>query len=315
MHEAISLRMRRVERNITSMKDDFLRRVDSVEDNIAAQILDLRAILATVHVSGNLNTVTSPVHAPSRLVMQPPSPSISANHPPPIVAVSQRVTSNPLDSSRQLGQCLPREAIPLENLGIAHLGDEQHPFDKTKIPEPPTLHFSQDIPGLFREWENSSLLVVNGRGIPIKYWGEFYKKCKGAKKTAWDALRSEWGNWKFIAEERQRFTSEEAFWSQYSDCDGKPLLYKHILNRLQHHRTTSTAQDASDARTFFAGNLDSPNAQGKFRYKKAGKSYLYTKDDVIAKKWQELLNTRPDIAAQWASMRPLLPTPTPSSAA
>lgn len=90
----------------------------------------------------------------------------------------------------------PQEVIPPENLGVAQLGSEQFSYNKAAVPSPPTMHLSGDISRLCREWEESNLLVVNGRGIPIKYWGEFYKKGKGIKTTAWDALRVEWGNWK-----------------------------------------------------------------------------------------------------------------------
>jgi hypothetical protein len=91
---------------------------------------------------------------------------------------------------------LPPEVIPPKNLGIAHLGQEQFSYDRTTVPSPPTVHLSKDINQLCEEWEESNLLVVNGRGIPVKYWGEFYKKGKGVKTAAWDALRVEWGNWK-----------------------------------------------------------------------------------------------------------------------
>ncbi|KAH7907201.1 hypothetical protein BJ138DRAFT_987513, partial [Hygrophoropsis aurantiaca] len=164
---------------------------------------------------------------------------------------------------------------------------------------PPRLHFSQDISGLFSEWESSDLLVVNGRKIPVKYWGQFYKKTKGAKVTAWSTIRNEWGNWKFIVEEMQSHASEDEFWRKFSDSEGRPLSYKQILTQIFAQRTTSISQDASDARAFFGGDLDHPNAQGAFRYNKTGKSYLFTKDEAIAKKWRHLLNTQPDLAAQW----------------
>jgi hypothetical protein len=42
---------------------------------------------------------------------------------------------------------------------------------------------------------------VNGHGIPIKYWGEFFKKLKTrSKNSAWDSIKVEWGNWKVSGE-------------------------------------------------------------------------------------------------------------------
>ncbi|KAG1748445.1 uncharacterized protein EDB91DRAFT_1079400 [Suillus paluster] len=80
------------------------------------------------------------------------------------------------------------EITPPKNLGITHLGQEQSLYNRTTVPSPPTVHLSKDINRLCEEWEESNLLVVNGHGIPIKYWGEFYKKGKGVKTAAWDAL-------------------------------------------------------------------------------------------------------------------------------
>jgi hypothetical protein len=40
---------------------------------------------------------------------------------------------------------------------------------------------------------------------------------------------------------------------------------------------------------FFGGNLDHPDAQGRFRYAKSGISKLMSKDVDIARKWRELL--------------------------
>ncbi|KAG1793661.1 uncharacterized protein HD556DRAFT_1443451 [Suillus plorans] len=130
---------------------------------------------------------------------------------------------------------------------------------------------------------------------PIKHWGEFYKRAKGIKSTAWDALRVEWGNWKFIAEERQKYLDNDSFWEAFSDGNGRKFSYQQILNRLAEYQISAVAQDANDARTFFHGNLNHPMARRAFCYTKAGKTYLSSKDDAIARKWRELLATRPDI--------------------
>ncbi|KAG2739317.1 hypothetical protein P692DRAFT_20756062 [Suillus brevipes Sb2] len=116
----------------------------------------------------------------------------------------------------------------------------------------------------------------------------------GVKNTAWDALRVEWGNWKFIAEERQRYPDTASFWCAFSDGNGKRFSYQQILNCIADRRISAAARDANDARTFFGGDLDNPLAEGAFRYNKGGKSYLSSKDDAVAKKWRELLATRHD---------------------
>lgn len=91
---------------------------------------------------------------------------------------------------------LPTASINPERLAIVKLGDEKFSVDRSQIPDPPAKHFSNDLAGLFEQWHCSNSLVVNGRGIPIKYWPEFYQAKKGFKSGAWKAIRVEWGNWK-----------------------------------------------------------------------------------------------------------------------
>lgn len=69
-------------------------------------------------------------------------------------------------------------------------------FDKTRVPNPPCVNFSGDISRLFREWHTSTILTVNGRGIPVKHWEQFYKKRKGIKEHAWELVGVKWGKWK-----------------------------------------------------------------------------------------------------------------------
>ncbi|KAJ6598543.1 hypothetical protein B0H10DRAFT_1959374 [Mycena sp. CBHHK59/15] len=94
---------------------------------------------------------------------------------------------------------VPADAIDPANLMVVLLDDEELTFDYTRVPNPPNIHFSGDIPRLFREWESSTLLIVNGRGIAIKYWPLFYRRRKQGlnhKNGAWDKIRTVWGNWK-----------------------------------------------------------------------------------------------------------------------
>ena len=93
---------------------------------------------------------------------------------------------------------MPASAIDPEKVVTVMLGDEEFAFDRTTVNDPPAKHFSEDIDGLFEQWNNSDLLVVNGRSIPIKYWPQFYQAKKGIKSGAWKAIRVEWGNWKVL---------------------------------------------------------------------------------------------------------------------
>lgn len=291
--------MRRVERNVFSVRDDIYN-IEGNLNNVASHIMDLKTLI----LNGQCPAL--------------PPPTISVNTGPRCNEV-ERPTSSTACAAQipTVSLAAPHSkshALPRHKLGIAMLDGEQFTYDKTKVPEPPTIHFSQHINRLFDEWESSNLLCVGGRGIPIKHWGEFYKRTKGIKSTAWDALRVEWGNWKvcslfscaacyipvseftqFIAEERQKYPDNTSFWQAFSDENGKNFSYQQILNRLAEFRLLAAAQDANDAQIFFHSNLDHPMARGAFRYTKAGKTYLSSKDDTIAKKWCELLATRPDI--------------------
>ncbi|KAG2751610.1 hypothetical protein P692DRAFT_20872294 [Suillus brevipes Sb2] len=122
---------------------------------------------------------------------------------------------------------IPSLASPFTHIGgIVLLNGEKFEYDKALVPEPPTIHLSQDIDWLCKEWESSNLLCVGGHGIPVKHWGEFYKRGKGVKNTVWDALRVEWGNWKFIAEECQHYPDTASFWCAFSGGNGKRFSYQ-----------------------------------------------------------------------------------------
>jgi hypothetical protein len=113
--------------------------------------------------------------------------------PIPTVQSQQHVLTGPFFSPTET---VSQGNIPQENLAIAWLGDEDFPYDKSKLQGPPLIHFSGDIEQLCREWKESNLLTVDGCWIPVKYWGEFFKKSKGHAHSVWDSIKVEWGNWK-----------------------------------------------------------------------------------------------------------------------
>ncbi|KIJ08190.1 hypothetical protein PAXINDRAFT_18653, partial [Paxillus involutus ATCC 200175] len=176
-------------------------------------------------------------------------------------------------------------------------------FVRRLVPDPPNVLFSKDVDRLFREWENSDLLVVNGRGIPIKYWDQFYKKTSGVKEDAWPALKGKWANWKYIATERLQHPDTIAFWNRFSDHDGKRFSYQQILDTLSKERDGKATHNAENARLFFGGDLSHPDTKGVFFYLKSGKKFLTTKDPVIARKWLQLLEEDDNISSQWARIQ------------
>jgi hypothetical protein len=181
--DAFTIHMRKVDSNMLSVQED----ISNVENHISvltSHILNMKTLMeskdtCTLHMeSSGCHNTTVQSHAQVHIVSDLNMPSKPC--------ITTQTTSVPL----------PPEIIPPENLGIAHLGQEKFLYDRTTVPSPPTIHLSKDINWLCEEWEESNLLVVNGCGIPVKYWGEFYKKGKGVRMAAWDALQVEWGNWK-----------------------------------------------------------------------------------------------------------------------
>lgn len=209
---------------------------------------------------------------------------------------------------------VPTQSIPPSNLAVLQLDDGELAFDKTTVMPPPAVRFSTDISALFREWHHSTYLVVNGRGIPVKFWGDVYKKCTGQNSKAWALRKVQWGQWKFIVEERSRFASDDAFWMAWTDTNGQRVGYTKLCDTLQRQRVARDARDAATARSFFNGNLDHPDAQGIFRYAKSGVSKLMSKDVDVARKWRELLAVNGALAQRLEGSRDSsLPQRPPSS--
>ncbi|KAJ7269211.1 hypothetical protein C8J57DRAFT_991959, partial [Mycena rebaudengoi] len=185
---------------------------------------------------------------------------------------------------------------------------------------PPNIHFSGDIPRLFREWESSTLLMVNGRGISIKHWPLFISVgSKAVTSKMVPGIRfGQWGNRKlcqyihiwlisyllylqFLVEERQRFPSDETFWNKYLAADNSHLRYQQILDALnsKEARELKDKTDADGARKFFGGNLDHLDADEVFTYIKNGKRWIKDKDSTVAEILWELLSSNTDIASRW----------------
>jgi hypothetical protein len=107
----------------------------------------------------------------------------------------------------------------------------------------------------------------------------------------------------FLVEERQRFRSEDDFWSKYSREDHTRLRYQQILDALKEARESQERSDAKDARRFFNGNLDHSEADGVFAYTKSGQRRIKEKDSAVAEIWRDLLVSNADIAQRWAAIQ------------
>lgn len=107
----------------------------------------------------------------------------------------------------------------------------------------------------------------------------------------------------FIAEEKERLGSEQAFWTKYQRENSQRLGFKAILDRLRDERKERDKQAYVDAMTCFSGDLDSPLAKGAFRYTKRGATYLSRRQDTVAKIWRQLLADDAEVAKRWQELQ------------
>ncbi|KAH9840011.1 uncharacterized protein C8Q71DRAFT_703190 [Rhodofomes roseus] len=204
----------------------------------------------------------------------------------------------------RITRTVPQEIAPANNRVCINLDGQDIYFDKSDLPDPPAVHFSDNISALFREWHESRRLVVAGHGIPIKYWDKLYQKRNGFVNTdAWRAIKVEWGNWKFLVDEHARFPTDEAFWDAHSNEKGERMSYQHILDKLQHSRCCTDDADYSAAIQYFQGNLEHPDARGAFKYKKGGVWRVASRKLVVARIWRKLLEQDPEVRAKWVAMQ------------
>ncbi|KIK83355.1 hypothetical protein PAXRUDRAFT_704206 [Paxillus rubicundulus Ve08.2h10] len=98
-----------------------------------------------------------------------PTPGTAFASATPSTPVLSPMLSRPYPTSSQLP--IPRQSIPEEHLGIAYLSNTELTYDRRHVPNPPAIHFSQDIDRPCREWESLTLLTVNGHGIPHQALG------------------------------------------------------------------------------------------------------------------------------------------------
>ncbi|TDL15194.1 hypothetical protein BD410DRAFT_845401 [Rickenella mellea] len=239
--------------------------------------------------------------------LQPLAPSTSRYMPAvataeiPNMAVVQALQEPIPSASPENSSANDSELLSVENTHTAILGDEEFHYSPSMVPDVPAVQFASDLGQLFREWHSSERLQVNGRGIPIKYWPEFYKKRKGVKEHAWAAIRNQWTNWKFIAEERDHLGSDEVFWAKWRDSKGVALNYTAILNGLKAEREAANKNAKAKALQFFNEDLNSEDAGNLFKYEKSGQTHLGESDRFIARRWSTLLKSS-DAAAKWAEM-------------
>ncbi|TDL16534.1 hypothetical protein BD410DRAFT_844347 [Rickenella mellea] len=258
------------------------RQMKQQELNILGAIQNLQPLIpSTSHYTPAAATAEIPNIAVVQALQEPTLPIVSAS------SANLSVNDSELSS--------------VENTHTTILGNEEFHYNPSMVPDVPAVRFAADLGQLFCEWHSSERLQVNGRGIPIKYWPEFYKKRKGVKEHAWAAVRNQWTNWKFIVEERDHLGSDEAFWAKWQDSKGITLNYTANLKGLKVEREAANKDAKAKALQFFNEDLSSEDAGNLFKYEKSGQTHLGGSDRFIARRWSALLKNS-DAAARWAEM-------------
>ncbi|KAH9908817.1 uncharacterized protein BXZ73DRAFT_109833 [Epithele typhae] len=205
--------------------------------------------------------------------------------------------------------------IPHEHLRFFTLDTgETFPFDKRTVRNPASISYARNLSALFKDWHESSHLVVNGRAIPIKSWPFFFQSLVGVRK-GWKVLKQKWGMWKFIVAERESFPDDDTFWAAHSDPDGTRHPQQRIANDLQVRRLAQQADHSAlveQALKFYGGNLARADAGVEKKAPREARYFTYVRRNEvvtlktpsrIASAWLQLLTDRPDVAAEWAAMR------------
>ncbi|CDO74843.1 hypothetical protein BN946_scf184280.g3 [Trametes cinnabarina] len=332
--------VRRLERRVVDLNRGVLVELEDIKSQLSC-IHASMSVMGGSHRTTPVQTVTSSSPRTSHSFSidapyPPPGPPPSSTTPSIVPRLPLASTSNSVHSYVSLSETTESQSLALTTAAFdgTHMDDsEQHPHpmpsvsdaacsgipadrlmvfeldgeriwsDKAAVPDPPHVSFAEDISRLFREWHQSEILVVGGRGIPVKHWALFYKKRTHIKRHVWDVIRAKWNKWKSIVEERERFISEEAFWATYSDACGNRFNQQSILAMLQANRGRDNARDAADALKFFRNDLTRPEAHDYFIYRKRNVVQVCEKPEAIARKWRELLADHPEVAAAWASMQ------------
>ncbi|KAF7983639.1 hypothetical protein HWV62_20582 [Athelia sp. TMB] len=291
-NSTLSMRLRRLERSVSTLHQGISEWFDTVEEVLRKES-EPAPPTPSPWVAGHLPQSAS--RTPS-LSLALTSKSQPASRTPSIsVAIGGVSLAQPIINTDSFS-AIPATEASLMNLTTIKLGDNDFTFDRSTVPDPPAVYFSDNLARLFEHWYSSDLLKINGLGIPVKHWQVIYRKT-----GAWATLRTAWGNYKLLVDERERYPTEAHFWPVYS-IEGEHMTQTQILARLATARSTQVAQDVQDAMRFFDNNLSHPDADNYFTYKKKGRQVPLSKNTEISRKWRSLLHDNEIISTRWDLM-------------
>jgi hypothetical protein len=114
-----------------------------------------------------------------------------------IYAMLKGKASPPVEGSQQEAPANDATPFPPGNTTvILQTGRKIISFRSDDIPDPPVRSFAKNIPELDRmwddaspQWSGTSLLVIRGNHIPVKYWPDVYKY---RRSPQWTGIKQRW---------------------------------------------------------------------------------------------------------------------------
>ena len=156
-------------------------------------------------------------------------------------------------------------------------------FTSDTLREPPILSYKTkaDFEQLVKDWTSSSLITMNGIGVPLGLWKKLYKR---TRPGAWERIKDQWT--KFIVGGFKIFDTPEEFWAAMSlpstMPNSKVINFRKISETLRKIRSERDSKDVEKARAKYMED----EYQSMFSYKKRGKVHIMTKPKDIARRYR-----------------------------
>ncbi|KAK0432392.1 hypothetical protein EV421DRAFT_1742360 [Armillaria borealis] len=140
---------------------------------------------------------------------------------------------------------------------------------KHEVPPTQPFCYTTDLQHLIQSWDDGSAdwalppdhpIIIHGRPIPIKLWGELYRFNKMANTSG----------------------TPEAFWAIFSDSQGQHLKFSHVMRILKEKHQQEDDNVAKEAKRVFDKEFIN-----QFGYKKEGRWVRMTRHSDIAKTYRK----------------------------
>ncbi|KAH6886081.1 hypothetical protein BKA70DRAFT_1236724 [Coprinopsis sp. MPI-PUGE-AT-0042] len=170
----------------------------------------------------------------------------------------------------------------LSDLGLAYLSQAPN----ITLGKPPAV--------LWKAWDDSegqgectSHLVVKGRKVAIKYWGDLFQQTGGSH---WQQCKHRWGKLKRLMEEWQSQTPQQ-FMRKWVQVDGKLMSNTAILEAL----SSAGLKDGQKTKESLELFLGKEQYESLFSYKKDGKVVVMTDPSSILRRTKSLATSNPKV--------------------